>query len=208
MNVCRASAPAIQDHEEEGVAMPKACELKRGDIVALNGTPNMVEDFKVSTPSARGASSVYHLRLRNLVTKTKVDHNVKGEEMYAPIDFEKRLVQYLYHEQFEYTFMDTENFTQFVLMEEDIASQIPYLVEEMENITALISDGKVLAIDMPPSVSLKIVECDPSMRSASATARTKNATLETGLHVQVPDYIENGEIVRIDTRDGRYMSRA
>ena len=71
-----------------------------------------------------------------------------------------------------------------------------------------VCDGKVLAIDMPPSVSLKIVECDPSMRSASATARTKNATLETGLHIQVPDYIENSEIVRIDTRDGRYMSRA
>ena len=188
--------------------MPKACELQRGDIVALIASPCMVEEFKVSTPSARGASSVYHLRFRNLVTKTKVDHSVKGDVMYPPIDFEKRVVQYLFHDQEQYTFMDTEDFTQFVLMEEDISEQIQYLVEEMENIFALISEGKILAIEIPPSVNLKIVECDPSMRAASATARTKNAVLETGLHIQVPDYIENGEIVRIDTRNAKYMSRA
>ncbi len=188
--------------------MPKACELKRGDVIAINGTPSMVEEFKVSTPSARGASSVYHLRFRNLVTKSKVDHNVKGDEMYQSIDFEKRLVQYLFREQGEYTFMDTENFDQFMMMEEDIAEHIDYLVEDMEDIFALLSDGKILTIELPASVDLKIVQCDPSMRSASATARTKNAVLQTGLHILVPDYIENEEIVRIDTRTGKYMSRA
>jgi len=188
--------------------MPKACELKRGDVVAINGTPSMVEEFKVSTPSARGASSVYHLRFRNLVTKSKVDHNVKGDEMYQPIDFEKRLVQYLFREQGEYTFMDAENFTQFILMEEDITEYVDYLVEDMEEIYALLSDDKILTIELPPSVDLKIVECDPSMRAASATARTKNAVVQTGLHILVPDYIENGEMVRIDTRTGKYMSRA
>ena len=188
--------------------MPKACELKRGDVVAIQGAPCMLEELKVSTPSARGASSMYHLRFRNLVTKAKVDHSVKGEEPYPPIDFEKRIVQYLFRKRDEYTFMDTEDFTQFVMLEEDVAEQIPYLVEEMEGLTALLSDGKVLAIELPPSVELAIAECDPSARGASATARTKNAVLSTGLHLQVPDYIEPGEIVRVDTRTGRFMSRA
>ena len=71
-----------------------------------------------------------------------------------------------------------------------------------------LSDGKVLAIELPPAVTLKIAECDPSARGASATARTKNAVLQTGLHLQVPDYIERDELVRVDTRTGRFMSRA
>lgn len=189
--------------------MPKACEIKRGDVVAIQGSPCMLEELKVSTPSARGASSMYHLRFRNLVTKAKIDHSVKGEEPYPPIDFEKRAVQYLFHERDEYTFMDAEDFNQFVMLEEDVAEQIPYLVEEMEGLSALLSDGKVLAIELPPAVTLKIAECDPSSaRGASATARTKNAVLQTGLHLQVPDYIERDELVRVDTRTGRFMSRA
>jgi len=186
----------------------KACELKRGDVVAINGAPYMLEDLSVSTPSARGAASIYHLRFRHLVTKAKIDNNVRGEEPYTPMDFERRVVQYLYREHDEYTFMDTETFDQFTLMKEDVADQIDYLVEEMEGIFALLSDGKVLAIEMPLVVNLQITECDPSARNASATARTKNAVLQTGLHIQVPDYIEAGEVVRIDTRTGKYMSRA
>ena len=89
-------------------------------------------------------------------------------------------MQYLFNERDEYTFMDAEDFTQFVMLEEDVAEQIPYLVEEMEGVFALLSDGKVLAIELPPAVTLKIAECDPSARGASATARTKNAVLETG----------------------------
>ena len=188
--------------------MPKACELKKGDVVSINGVPSMLEELQVSTPSARGASSIYHLRFRNLITKAKIDHNVKGEEPYQAMDFVRRIVQFLFRDQDEYTFMDTENYDQFTLMSEDVADQIDYLVEEMEGICALFSNGKFLAVEMPPSVNLKITECDPSARGASATARTKNAILQTGLAIQVPDYIEAGEIVRIDTRTGKYMSRA
>lgn len=188
--------------------MPKACELKCGDVVAINNAPSIVEGIKVSTPSARGASSIYQLRFRNLITKAKIDQRVKGEESYPEIDFEKRRIQYLYNDQESYTFMDTEDFSQFELMKEDIKTSIDFLVEDMENLFALISNGKILTIELPPAVALKVVSCDPSMRAASATARTKNAILETGLHVQVPEYIESDEVLRIDTRSGKFMSRA
>jgi len=186
----------------------KACELKKGDVVAINAAPCMLEELAVSTPSARGAASIYHLRFRNLLTKAKIDNNVRGEEPYTPMDFERRPVQFLYKDRDEYTFMDTESFDQFTLMRDDLADKIDYLVDDMEGITALLSEGKVLTIEMPQSVNLEVVECDPSARNASATARTKNAVLQTGLNVQVPEYVEVGEILRIDTRTGKYMSRA
>jgi len=186
----------------------KACELKKGDVVAINAAPHMLEELSVSTPSARGAASIYRLRFRNLLTKAKIDNNVRGEEPYTPMDFERRPVQFLYRERDEYIFMDTETFDQFTLMRDDIADKTDYLVEEMEGITALLSEGKVLSVEMPQSVNLEVVECDPSARNASATARLKNAVLSTGLRVLVPEYIETGEFLRIDTRTGKYMSRA
>jgi len=188
--------------------MPKAGELKSGDVVAINNVPCILEDVKVSTPSARGASSIYQLRFRNLITKAKIDQRVKGEEPFPRIDFEKRNIQYLYHEQGVYTFMDSEDFSQFELLKEDIETHIDFLTEDMDNLFALVSNGKILTIELPPSVALKVASCDPSMRAASVTARTKNAILETGLHVQVPEYIESDEVLRIDTRTGKFMSRA
>lgn len=188
--------------------MPKACELKNGDVVAINNAPCILEDIKVSTPSARGASSIYQLRFRNLITKSKIDQRVKGEEPYPRIDFEKRNIQYLYHEQEIYTFMDNDDFSQFELLREDLETQIDFLTEDMDNLFALVSNGKILTVELPPTVALKVVSCDPSMRAASATARTKNAVLETGRHVQVPEYIESDEVLRIDTRTGKFMSRA
>ncbi|MCL1909426.1 MAG: elongation factor P [Kiritimatiellaeota bacterium] len=186
----------------------KACELKKGDVVAINAAPCMLEELSVSTPSARGAASIYHLRFRNLITKAKIDNNVRGDEPYAVMDFERRPVQFLYKDKDEFTFMDSESFEQFTLMEEDLSDKTDYLVEDMEGITALLSDGKVLSIEMPQSVNLEVVSCDPSARNASATARTKNAVLQTGLNIQVPEYVETGEILRVDTRTGKYMSRA
>jgi elongation factor P len=104
--------------------------------------------------------------------------------------------------------MDLENYEQFELFQEDIEDILPFLVEDMEGISALTSDGKVLTLRMPDTVELEIVECAPSMKGASATARTKPATLTTGLIVQVPEYIEHGETIKVDTRERKYLSRA
>jgi elongation factor P len=188
--------------------MAKACDLRKGSLVGMNGLPHVVEDLKVSTPSARGASSIYRFRFRNLVTKAKQDVSCKGDEPFNDIDFEKRAVQFLYKEVDLYTFMDAEDFSQFSLPQEVIEDQIQYLVEDMEGIFALVSDGKVLTIEMPQKVDLKIATCDPVMKGASVTARSKSATCQTGLVIQVPEYLEAGEIVTVDTATGAYLSRA
>ncbi|MBQ9431284.1 MAG: elongation factor P [Kiritimatiellae bacterium] len=188
--------------------MPKACELKKGSIVAINGAPHVLEELKVSTPSARGAASIYRFRFRNLITKNKLDAAVKGDEMYSDIDLDRRPVQYLYREGDLFTFMELDSFEQFGLSEDMIADQLPYLVEDMEGISALVSDGKVLAIELPQKVVMTIERCDPVMKGATVTSRSKPATCQTGLVVMVPEYMEQGEEIIVDTATGTFQGRA
>ena len=188
--------------------MLKACDLKKGSLVGLRGLPHVLESLSVTTPSARGAASIYHFRFRNLVTKAKQDVSCKGEEPFDDIDFERRPVQYLYREADLHTFMDTEDFSQFTLPATAIEEQLDYLVEDMEGLFALISDGKVLTIEVPQKVVLTIASCGPVMKGASVTARSKPAKCQTGLVVQVPEYLEAGEAIIVDTATGTYLSRA
>ena len=188
--------------------MLKACDLKKGSLVGINGLPHVLENLSVSTPSARGAASIYHFRFRNLITKAKQDVSCKGDEPFADIDFERRPVQYLYKEVDLYTFMDTEDYSQFTLQQDTIEEQLAFIVEDMEGLFALVSDGKVLTIEVPQKVVLKIESCDPVMKGASVTARTKPAKCQTGLIVQVPEYLETGESILVDTATGTYLSRA
>lgn len=188
--------------------MPKACELKCGDLVEIQGAPFVLETLAVSTPSARGAASIYRLRFRNLITKAKHDTSCKGEVAFGHMAVERREVQYLFEQQGRYTFMDMEDFSQVELSADAIADAKDYLVDEMEDITLVIVNGKALLIEVPNSVDLAVIETAPAVRGASATARTKPATLQTGLIVQVPEYITVGERVKIDTRTGEFSKRA
>ncbi|MFZ4395975.1 MAG: elongation factor P-like protein YeiP [Kiritimatiellia bacterium] len=188
--------------------MIKACDLKRNELIGIQGVPHIVEDLKVSTPSARGASTLYRFRFRNLVTRNKVDMTCKGDDPLEPIAFEKRPVQFLFAKQDEYTFIDAEDFSQFVLNRNELAEQVDYLVEDQDGLMALVADGRILTIEMPASVALKIVACDPVLKGASATGRAKPAKLQTGLSVQVPEYLTPGEVIRVDTRTGKFIQRA
>ncbi len=188
--------------------MVKACELKRGGFVNIKAIPHQLETLQVSSPSARGAATLYHLRFRNMITKAKVDLTCKGDEAFEDADFEMRPCQYLYEQQGVYAFMDQESYEQFELDKEMIEGQLPYLLEDMENILAIINgDGKVLAIQMPPKVILTIAECDPVMKGATATARPKPAKMETGVTVMVPEYMEPGQKIFVDTATGEFLGR-
>ena len=188
--------------------MIKASELQRGSIIDLGGAPHIVEELQVQTPSARGSSSLYKVRFRNLATKQKSDRVYKGDDPLAEVDFERREIQFLYSGQDRYTFMDLEDFSQFDLRREDIEQELPFLTDGMEGINALVANGRVIGIELPPVVELPIVECDPPLKGASVTGRTKPARLATGHVVQVPEYMERGIVLRVDTRTGRFLSRA
>jgi len=188
--------------------MIKACDLKKSSIIEIDGLPHVIEHITQQSPTARGGSTIYKVRFRNVSTGQKVDQTYRGDDALEEATFDTKQVQYLYKDGERFAFMDLENYEQFELFESDIEECLPFLLEDMEGIIALISEGKVLTLRMPDVVELEILECPPSMKGASATSRTKPATLSTGLIVQVPEYIEPGEIIKVDTRERKFLSRA
>jgi elongation factor P len=188
--------------------MISASDLKKGAVIKIDGDPHTVVSVSVNKPSARGAVTLYKIRFRNLVTKRKSDHSLRGDDMFEDADFERRPVQYLFGDDSSITFMDLQDYSQFALSKSDIEEEWPYISEGIEGLLSISSEGRVLGLEMPSFVNLTIVEVRPSMKGGSVTARTKPATLSTGLVVQVPEYISNGEIVRVDTRTGDYAGKA
>lgn len=188
--------------------MPKASDIKRGMMVSLNGQPHVVEDLKVQTPAARGGTSLYKIRFRNIVSKQKEDRTLKGDDDLPSADVQRREVQFSYSQDGAYMFMDLEDYSEFALSESDLQREKQFLTEGLEGITALLSEGRILSIELPDVVELEVVESEPSARGATAAARTKPATLSTGLVVQVPEYLDCNEVVRVDTRTAKFLSRA
>ncbi|MCE5268621.1 MAG: elongation factor P [Planctomycetaceae bacterium] len=185
-----------------------AKDIKRGHIVNYNGAPCLIETINVQSPSARGAATFYKYRSRNLITKQKVDITLRGGESLNEADFQKRPVKFMYSDPAETHFLDDGNYEQYSLSCDDVADELKYLTENLEGILALIYNDQCVGIQLPVTVELKVVRCDPGIKGASATARTKPATLETGLVVQVPEYLSEGEQIKVDTRSGEYLSRA
>ena len=185
-----------------------AKDIKRGTVVVFSGAPCMIEGVNVQSPSARGAATLYKFRARNLVTKQKVDITLKGGESLHEADFSRREVKYLYADADECVFMDNLDYNQYNVKKEDIAEELNYITEELEGVRALIYNDECVGIEIPTTIELKVTRCDPAARGNSATSRTKPATLQTGLEIQVPEYLEEGETIKVDSRTGDFIGRA
>ena len=187
--------------------MTKAASLKKGNIVDINGQPYQVRQIEVQTPSARGANTLYKVRLYGVTTGQKLDQTYKGNDVLEERQLDRRPVSYIFRDASAYTFMDAENYEQYTLPEETLAPQKPWLAEGMEGITALLLEGQVIGVELPASVDLAITETAPGIKGATATNRNKPAVLENGHTVMVPEYMEPGEVVRVNTETGRFMTR-
>ena len=188
--------------------MVPAKDFKRRMVVEIDGAPHMIEQIQVQTPSARGAATLYKIKARNLKTKARVEKSYRGTDGLNESSFERRPVQYLYRDAVEFHFMDAADFSQFSFTAEDLRDLVSFMTENMEGVQALVVDDEVIAIELPDTVELPIVESAPGVRGNSATGRTKPATLSTGHIVQVPEHLDQGVIVRVDTRTGEYLGRA
>ncbi|MCY4265630.1 MAG: elongation factor P-like protein YeiP [Gammaproteobacteria bacterium] len=177
-------------------------------IIDFDGIPHIVRQLEAKSPSARGAATLYKVRFNNLQTHQKLDASFKGDDILKNADCIRVGVQYSYRDGDSYFFMNQQDFSLYEINAEQLQEQIPYLVEQQEVIIALLMDGNLLAIELPQSVTLEILETPPAISGASATHRSKAATLVTGLEVQVPEYIASGELVRINTITGKFMSRS
>ncbi|OQX47222.1 MAG: elongation factor P-like protein YeiP, partial [Candidatus Sedimenticola endophacoides] len=175
--------------------MPKASELKRGMIVEIDGDPHIVKRLEAKSPSSRGASTLYKVRFTNLRSGQKLDESYKGDDLLKNADCQRVEVQYSYLDGDTYVFMNMEDFSQYGLNREELDEQAGYITDGLEGIVALLMDGRILGIELPQSVDLAIIETAPGIKGATATGRTKPATLSTGIEVQVPEYLEPGEVI-------------
>lgn len=187
--------------------MPKASEIKKNQAIEFNGRVLIVKDIERSVPQGRAGGSIYRMRMYDVVTGGKVDETFKDSEMLNMADLVKRPANFSYIDGDEYVFMDSEDYTPYNLNKESIEEEVLFVTEETQGIYVVVVDGSAVGIELPPSVDLVIEQTDPSIKGASATSRTKPATLTTGLVVQVPEHISTGDKIKINTEERKFMGR-
>lgn len=180
-------------------------DFKTGLTIEVDGDLFTVLDFQHVKPG-KGAAFV-RSKLKNLRNGNTVEKTFRAGENVGRAHIDNREMQYLYASGQEHTFMDTETFDQISLMEDQLKWELNFLKENMM-IHILSYQGEILGINIPNTVELKVVETEPGVKGNTATGATKNAKLETGFNVQVPLFINEGDVLVIDTREGKYNSRA
>ena len=182
-------------------------DFKKGLIVQLDGAPCILVDVQFQSPSARGANTMVKTRYRNMITGQVLDRTFRSGDKVDEADFERHKGQFLYADGANGMFMDLENYEQFEMAADSFALISPYLLDGLEVQLGLF-EGRMVNVDLPMIVELTVTDTPPVIKNATATAETKEATLETGLKIKVPPYLESGQKIKVDTRDGRFVSRA
>ena len=189
--------------------MPRANEIKKGMVLNYNGKLLIVKNIDIQSPSARGAATLYKMRFSDVRTGLKVEERFKGDDIVDTVTLTRRFVDFSYVDGNEYVFMDKEDYTPYTFTKEQIEEELLFIPEEgLAGMQVLTMDGQVLALELPQTVDMEIIETVPGIKGASASARTKPATLPTGLVIQVPEYLSTGDKIRIHIAERRYMGRA
>lgn len=188
--------------------MPKASEIKKNNTIEFDGRTCIVRDIERSVPQGRAGGSIYRMRMYDVVSGAKFDETFKDSDNLDLADLVRRPVTFSYMDGDDYVFLDNEDYSPYHLNKDSIAEEAMLFNENTDGIQVLIVSDAPVALDMPMSVVLEVVETDPSIKGASATSRTKPATLSTGLVVQVPEYISTGEKIKINTEERKFQSRA
>lgn len=179
-------------------------ELRKGVTFTMDGELYRVIEYQHHKPG-RG-KAVIRTRLRNLRSGSTIDKNFTSGDRVQDIRLDHQTVQYLYSDGDFYYFMDIETYEQFPLPDALLEDVKPFLVENAE-IELSSHEGERLDVELPITVDLRVVEAPPGYAGDTAQGATKEVTLETGLKLQVPLFIEEGDVLRIDTRDSRYVTR-
>lgn len=184
--------------------MADTSDFRNGFVIELDGQMFSISEFQHVKPG-KGAAFV-RTKLKNVETGRVIDKTFRSGEKVTEVRLETHGYQYLYNDGDLYTFMHTETFEQIALPKEALTDAIPYL-KENDTVSILMRGEKPVTIEVANHVELLITQCDPGVRGDTAQGGTKPATLETGLTVQVPLFVEEGETIRVDTRTGEYMNR-
>lgn len=179
-------------------------DLRKGVVIEMDKQLFQVLDYQ-HLKIGRGSAQV-RMRLRNVRTGALIDRTVQAGEKWPRIRLEHRTVQSLYEDPPNHVFMDQESFEQMVLSPDQLGDAVNYLKDGIE-LEILVYEDEPIGVELPITVDLRIEETEPGFRGDTASGGTKPARLETGLVVNVPLFVSQGETVRIDTRTGTYMER-
>ena len=180
-------------------------ELRKGIIIELDGELKQIIDFQ-HIKMGRGSAQV-RLKLRDIRGGHTTERSFQATEKFARVRLDFRRMQYLYSDGDLYYFMDEENFEQMPLNQEQLGDAVNYLKEGI-SLEVSSYQGELVGAEMPITVELEVAETGPGFKGDTATAGTKPATLETGLVIQVPMFVNTGDIIKVDTRTGEYLERA
>lgn len=183
----------------------QATRLRPGMIIQHDGKLYTVFSLFHRTPGNK--RGFVQTKLRALESGAMVEHRFSSESFVERAFLDEKEVEFLYHEGDFFTFMDTATYEQFQLSRDTLGDTVGYLVPNLQ-LKLEFYEGRPMGIELPPSVELKVVETEPGIKGASATNVTKPAKLETGITVQVPPFIGEGEVIRVDTSEGTYLERA
>ncbi|MFN2426786.1 MAG: elongation factor P [Candidatus Binatia bacterium] len=181
-----------------------ASEIRKGIVIIYNGAPHRVLEFQHRTPG--NLRAFVQARIRNLLTGLATEVRFSSTESIERVTLEQHTMQYLYKEGDDYHFMNTETYEQITLDAEALGDNVYYLVDNSE-IEVETYEGKPIGITPAPIIELTVVETQPEMRGATASNSPKPATLETGLKLNVPPFVKEGERIRVDTASGQYIER-
>lgn len=185
----------------------KASDAKKGNVVEHEGIVYQVRDIERSSPSARGGNVTYRFTLYAIPGGRKYDLSLRADDELREMDLVRRAANFSYMDGEVFVFMDAEDYTQYLLPPELVGDSAGYVVMDLEGYYVQLIDDAPVALQVPTSVMLTVVDTAPEMKGSSATKRNKPARLDTGIEVQVPEYISNDEKVWVNTLTGEFAGR-
>ena len=179
-------------------------ELKKGVVIELEGDLWQILDYH-HIKMGRGSAQV-RIKFRNVRKQSIVEKTFQAGEKFPRATMERRTAQFLFADGDDYTFMDTETYDQFVITAEQLGEAKDYIKDGIE-LDRISYEGETIGVELPINIDLKVAAAEPGFAGDTATGARKSATLETGLVIQVPLFVEAGDVVRVDTRTGEYQTR-
>lgn len=186
----------------------RAAEIRKGNVVEHDGRIWQIRDIERSSPQGRGGNVTYRFTMYSVPGSSKLDLSLRAEDDLKETEVTRRPVDFSYKDGDAFVFMDAEDFTQYTLDANVVGDAGGYIVEGVEGCQIQMIDDAPIALLMPQSVVLEVVDTAPELKGATATKRPKAARLSTGLEILVPEYISNGEKVIVNTTTGEFGGRA
>lgn len=184
--------------------MYTVADLKKGLKIILDGDPYLVTAFDFAKPGK--GQALYRTKMRNMITGSTLDRTYRSGETFEPASLEDRKMQFLYKEEEHFVFMDNQNYEQYRMDEDAVGDAKNYLTDNLAVDVLLFSD-KAIAVDVPNFVNLRVTQTDPWAKGDTSGSDSKPATVETGYVLRVPPFIEENQLIVIDTRSGEYSTR-